>query len=260
MKTLCFALALSMIACCVNPVPAAAAAPPVACFNSHCDTQLDITHADITALLVGCDTVRSSDAVLINGKSQDGVLWSLLGVRPAEDQPIDPMFRLALSKLQQPIPRTYPEVRFRLKPGYYGALRVSVGDCTFGPLPLTTVGASGDRHIILIRQPTPSLPGVEASGMGGVYGYAPLPGLQITLVGASPQQTFVARNEVDSNPLEPQHGEIYMYFFDGVPPGRYTLSVSGFGWTKLLGDVVVSGPGDVELRYIHNNELGLPDK
>ncbi len=260
MKTFGMALILSSITFCAITGRAVAAAPPVACFDSHCDTQLDITHADITALLVGCDTAQSGDRVLVNGKAQDGTLWTLLGVSPVEEKPLDPHWRSAAARLQLPIPTTYPEVRFQLRPGYYSALTVSVGDCNFDPLPLTTAGASGDRHIILIRQPTPSLPAVDASGTGGAYGYVPLPGLQITLTGGSPQQTFVARDEVDPNPLEPPHGEFYMYFFDSVTPGQYNMAVSGFGWTKGLGNVVVSRAGDVVFRYIHGNELGLPGK
>jgi hypothetical protein len=260
MKTFGIALILSTIAFCAITGRAVAVAPPVACLNSHCDTQLDIVHADITALLVGCDTAQSGDRVLVNGRAQDGVLWTLLGVSPVEAKPLPSLWQSAAARLQSPIPTTYPEVRFRLKPGYYRALTVSVGDCNFGPLPLTTADAGGDRHIVLIRQPIPSLPAVDASGTGGVYGYAPLPGLQITLTGGSPEQTFVARDEVDPNPLEPPHGEFYMYFFDSVRPGEYTMTVSGFGWTKGLGSVVVSRAGDVVLRYIHGNELDLPGK
>ncbi|MGA8533782.1 MAG: hypothetical protein WB615_06720 [Candidatus Tumulicola sp.] len=260
MKIVSIALILSSIAFCGITGRAVAAAPPVACFNGHCDTQLDITHADITALLVGCDTAQSGDRVLVNERSQDGVLWTLLGVSPVEEKPINPDMRRMVTSLQRPIPTTYPEVRFRLKPGYYSALTVSVGDCNFGPLPLTTAGASSDRHIILIRQPTSSLPAVDASATGGAYGYAPLPGLQITLTGGSPQQTVVARDEVDPNPLSPLHGEIYMYFFDSVAPGQYSMTVSGFGWAKGLGNVEVSRAGDVVLRYIHGNELGLTGK
>lgn len=59
------------------------------------------------------------------------------------------------------------------------------------------------------------------------------------------------------DPLE-SDGEFYMYFVDSVTPGQYTMTVSGFGWTEGLGSVVVSRAGDVVLRYIHGNELGLP--
>jgi hypothetical protein len=136
-------------------------------------------------------------------------------------------------------------------------LTVSVGDCFFGPLPLATTDASSDRHIILIRQPNSALPPTTQTDVGGVYGYAPLPDLQITLTGGVPEQTLLARCEVDPNPLTDPYGEIYTYFFDAVKPGRYTMTVNGYGWTKSLGDVVVSKPGEVVLRYIHDSELGL---
>jgi hypothetical protein len=249
------------LAASMAPIIAAAAAPPVACFNApgvhHCDTMLDITHADITALLVGCDP-QKGDRVLVNGKPEDGELWTLFGVSPAQEKPIDPIWRKMLTPLNRQVPVTYPELRFRLKPGYYNALTVSVGECSFGPIQLTTTDSSGDRHLVLIRQPNSALPYASGDGMGGIYGYAPLPGLQITLTGGEPQQTLVARNEVDSNPLNAPHGEFYMYFFDAVKPGHYTMTVSGYGWTKSLGDVTVSRPGDVVLRYIYDTELGLP--
>lgn len=246
----------AMMCLAVLGLPAAAAPPVAGCFNSHCDTALDIMHADITARLVGCEA-QSSDRVLVNGQPQDGILWTLFGVAPAKELPIDPHFRLMLTVLRKPVPTTYPELRFRLKPGYYNALTVSVGDCFFRPIPLATTDASGNRHIVLIRQRSSVPPSVSQADGGGVYGYAPLPDLQIVLTGGVPEQTLVARDEVDPNPLMDPHGETYMYFFDAVKPGRYAMAVSGYGWTKSVGDVVVTKPGEIVLRYIHDNELGL---
>jgi hypothetical protein len=246
----------AIIGFCVLPSAAVAAPPEAGCFNNHCDTELDIMHADVTARLVGCDA-NSGDRVLVNGRPQDGILWTLLGLNPARELLIDPLFRFTLTGMHKPIPTTYPELRFRLKPGYYRALTVSVGDCSFGPLPLATTDSSSARHIILMRQPNSALPPTTQTDAGGVYGYAPLPDLQITLTGGVPEQTLLARDEVDPNPLTDPYGEIYAYFFDAVKPERYSMTVSGYGWTKSLGGVVVSKPGEIVLRYIHNSDLGL---
>lgn len=230
----------------------AEASPPIAgCFNGHCDTALDIMHADVTARLVGCDPLIS-DPVLVNGKPPDGILWTLLEVMPAKAIPVDPVFQLAANG---PPPSTYPELRLRLKPGYYGSLTVSVGDCSFGSLPLATAAASGDRHIVLVRQTEPAITSTNQNGAGGVYGYAPLPDLQITLTGGVPERTLVARDEVSRVPFAGAGGERYTYFFDAVKPGRYALTVTGYGWEKSLGEVVVTRPGEMVLRYIRAGEL-----
>jgi hypothetical protein len=204
-------------------------------------------HADITASLIGCNP-QKNDLVLVNGKRQDGILWTLFGIEPATVKSVDAGFSKALTLMHRPLPTTFPEVTFRLKPGYYSGLTLSVGKCSFGPFSLATTDASGDRHLILVEGR-----GTAASGLAGVYGYMPLPDLQIVLHGGTPEETLVARDEIDPNPF----GDMYMFFFDAVKPGRYTLSVSGIGWEKSLGEVVVDKPGDLVLRYIHDSELGL---
>jgi hypothetical protein len=257
MKLLAIMLASVVICVLACSTPVLADVPPAPCdANTHCDTLLDIMHADITAILVGC-AAKKEDRVLINGKPEDGILWTLFGLTPAQGKPIDPEIATILKPMQKPNPVTYSELRFRLKPGYYSALSVSVGDCLFDSIPLTTTNASADRHIVLVKRSNASLQSVSGEGLGGVYGYAPLPGLQIALVGGNMDRPLVARNEVDYNPFESPHGETYMYFFDAVKPGHYTMTVSGYGWTKSIGEVVVSGPGDVVLRYIHSEELGF---
>jgi hypothetical protein len=234
---------ITLIALFGRGAASAQTAPPVACFNNHCDTELDISHADITARLVGCN-VRKDDRVLVNGKRQDGIIWSLYSVVPARVKPVEPAFESLMAGMQKPM--TLPEVSFRLKPAYYSGLKLMVGACSFGPFPLATT-ASGDRDLLLVEGR-----GTAATGAGGVYGYMPLPGLQIVLRGTS-EETLVARDEIAPSPF----GDKYMFYFDAVKPGRYTLIVYGVGWEKSLGEVVVDKPGEMVLRYIHDSEVGL---
>lgn len=239
----------AVLACSARERAFAQAAPTVACFDAHCDTQLDIMHANITASLIGCSP-QKSDLVLVNGKRQDGILWKLVGIAPATAKSLDARWSEALAIMHRASPMTFPTVIFRLKPGYYRSLTLSVGKCSFGPFSLATTdsGASGDRHLILVEGR-----GTAASGVGGVYGYMPLPDLQIALHGVTSGETLVARDEIDPSPL----GDTYMFFFDAVKPGRYTLSVSGVGWERSLREVVVDKPDDLVGLYIHDSELGL---
>lgn len=239
------AIGLALLAA---PLPAQKA-PFVACFDSHCDTALDIDHADITASLVGCD-VQKNDRVLVNHRSEDGILWALFGVSPryeTADVPV-PRDQRDLNGLIAGLNRrpqsSLPEVRFRLKPGYYNALTVSVGPCSFGPFPLVAASFYGDRHIIIAAQHEPATQNASSGELAGVYGRLPDRDLHVMLTGGSPKITLTAVNEQ------------FMYYFDGVKPGSYTLSVGGSGWAKSLGDVTVSSPGELVFRYIHDEEIG----
>jgi hypothetical protein len=57
------------------------------------------------------------------------------------------------------------------------------------------------------------------------------------------------RSEVENNPM----GDMYLFFFDAVTPGRYVLTVSGFGWSKTVREVIAEKKNPET-----PNMLGLP--
>ena len=203
-------------------VPAAASA------GTYYDTPLDIDHAEITASLVGCNP-RKNDLVLVNGKLPDHELWEFHKIVPADSAPSH-----------------MPQVFFRIKPGYYQHMTLSVGRCSFGPFPLATADTYGDRHLLLTEAR-----GTAASDSAGVYGFMPLQRLKVVLRGDGPADVLVAKDEVVPGDMR----EMYRFYFDAVRPGRYVLTVYGDGWQKSLGTVVVDKAGQLISRDIASGEL-----
>jgi len=214
--------ALTALASTVRPAPKA---PVVACFDNHCDTQLEIIHVDVTAILVGCDA-HERDPVVVNGSPEDGVRWSLIAIQPA-------MTRLPA------------QVRLRIMPGYYNGLTLTVGDCSFAPMPLAT-GDLAPREITLTQNAPNTVPPTPNPDLSGVYGYLPSSSLRVSLksYGSEPIAALVV----------PYEGR-GMFYFDAVVPGTYVMTVSGPGWSKSLGEVVVEKPGDLVMKYVHEDDL-----
>jgi hypothetical protein len=242
-----FALFVAGAAAAASPEPTPTPVPP-----PHLDTILDINASTIVASLVGCDA-KKGDKVLVNGQPQDNAHWDLRSLTPSEEKPLNAADARAVSSLMPSKPRTLPDLQLRILEGYYESLTISVGDCTFGPIPLI---ADGTRHVTLLRSKLVSENKDISAPVAGVFGDIPLPDLQVTLTGGPLRETLAARNETNLN----MFGDIYSYYFDAVKPGRYTLTVHGFGWSKTLGDVFVDRPGARVLRYIHPDEIGLPGR
>ena len=239
--------------------PCLAAPTPAPHVPVHFDTQLDILHADVLAQVVGCD-VRANDGVLVNGKKPDGDSWELLGVSPAKAKPVLRSFT-PLLKAVGGAPLSPPELDFRLKPGYYEHLKLDVGGCSFEEFPLIASDLYGTRHITILaktafstRADSARTSAAETGHLTGIFGHMPLPDLQVVLTNSTTGSAFVARNENDSDFL----GNRYLYYFDSVPPGHYSLNVIGFGWTENLGDVDLTRSG-VAQRDISPEDLGLPE-
>jgi hypothetical protein len=199
--------------------------PYVACFGSHCDTQLDISHSDITASLVGCDA-HEDDAVSVNGLAEDGIQWSLIGIRPAT----------ASSPAQ---------IVLRLMPADYNGLTLIVGKCSFPPKPLA-VSELDTREIVLKANASDAAEPTPRPNLAGVYGFLPSSNVRVYLqsAGSEPITAIVVPHEGAG-----------MFYFDAVIPGTYVMTVSGDGWSKSLGEIIVDRPGDLVMKYVHGSEI-----
>jgi hypothetical protein len=199
--------------------------PYVACFGSHCDTQLDVSHSDITASLVGCDA-HEDDSVSVNGLAEDGILWSLIGIRPAT----------ASSPAQ---------IVLRLMPTYYNGLTLTVGKCSFPPEPLATSELDAREIVLKANAPNAVVP-TPRPNLAGVYGFLPSANVRVYLqsAGSEPIAAIVVPHEGAG-----------MFYFDAVMPGTYVMTVSGDGWSKSLGEIIVDKPGDLVMKYVHGTEI-----
>ena len=217
------------------------------------DTMLDISHSYVIASIIGCD-VHSGDRVLVNGSAADGVAWDRLEIIPAMQVQ---QSQLALGLLRgmgkQPT-NTLPQLKFRLKPGYYRELALSVGDCLLLPIPLVASDFYGLRHVTLLaRSLSPQQDTALTASSSGVYGEVPILDLQVYLVNTASSNSYVARNEDDSDLLGPH----YMFFFDSVIAGTYRFVVKGFGWEKDLGAITVAQTDQPIFKSIAFTDLGL---
>ena len=217
------------------------------------DTILDANGDYIAASIVGC-AVRNTDRVLVNGLPEDGVNWDRLSIDTQRTIPLSSA-ELKLARAASATPAIVrPIVAFRLKPGYYN-FTLSVGDCSSAPFPLIALDGYGDRHITVwlsnSNAQTPSRNYVETE-TAGLVGSVPIDDLQVTLTGRDVSQVYVARVESYDNFL----GNHYMYFFDGVSPGQYTLTVSGLGWKRALGAADLTMPGKVVHKDIPSTDTG----
>jgi hypothetical protein len=214
------------------------------------DTQLDVSHAWITATVAGCD-VKTTDKVLINGKAADGINWDNPQIVPAHPTKI-PQFATRLLEMgQHSPPTTLATLSFRLKPDYYRALDVTVGTCSLQSIPLIAADAYSARHVTLVTKPKSTQP--KPNSVTGLYGGIPLLDVQVWLVGLGTANSYTARNEDNSDPLGPH----YMYFFDSVAVGRYKLVVKGFGWERNLGEISLKEPETSTFREITAEQIGL---
>jgi hypothetical protein len=216
----------------------------------HADTQLDVSHAWITATIVGCE-VKTTDKVLVNGKASDGFNWDNPQTVPAHPTEIPPFAAHLLKIGQHSTPTTLATLSFRLKPDYYRALDVTVGTCSLQPIPLIATDVYSARHITLVAKPKSSQP--KPNSVTGLYGGIPLLDVQVWLVGLGTANSYAARNEDNSDVLGPH----YMYFFDSVAVGRYKLVVKGFGWERDLGEISLKEPETATFREITAEQLGL---
>jgi len=216
----------------------------------HGDTQLDISHAWITATVVGCD-VKTTDKVLVNGKAADGINWDNPQIVPAHPTKI-PQFAAQLLKMgQHSAPTTLATLSFRLRPDYYRALDVTVGTCSLQPVPLIAADFYSARRITLVAKPQSSP--AKPKSTTGLYGEIPLLDVQVWLIGLDTASSYTARNEDNSDVLGPH----YMYFFDSVAVGRYKLVVKGFGWERDLGEISLKEPETATFREITAEQVGL---
>jgi hypothetical protein len=243
---------VALLACIVFGIAFLLRANGLAQVPLHGDTELDVSHAWITASIVGCD-VKATDKILVNGKAADGINWDNPQIIPAHPMELSPPDKAlqALRRLNLKPPMTLPVVSIRLMPGYYRAFSLSIGNCTLQPIPLIAANVYGERRITLIAQQTNQK--TTTSTVPGLYGGLPLRDIQVWLVGVGTLNSYVARNEDDTDFF----GYHYMYFFDSVAPGRYRLIVKGFGWERDLGEVTMQQAKDATDREITAEELGL---
>lgn len=209
----------------MTTTPTGATGSPTAAPTPVGDTVLEVSHATLDVSIIGC-AVKTNDRVLVNSQPADGVHWTLGRVRP--ETGVSPA-----------------RVDLNLAPGYYD-FTLTIGSCVFGPFPLIASDIYGLRHLTLFTD-TARMMGASSVNSGrvqtsaGLVGTIPDADLQVSLEDPRARRWYQARIEQGEDGDNPQH----MYYFDQVVPGKYTLRMSNWGWTRVLGAVDLSAPGKV---------------